>query len=176
MSNLRQLVDDEFDRALSELQALVKQPSVAAQTLGIPETVAIVGRLVEASGGTAKVLTEGVDGNPIIYALFEGESDRTLLFYNHYDVQPVEPLHEWTTDPWGGEVKDGRIFGRGVADNKGQIAVRLAAIGAVKAADGGKLPCRVKFLIEGEEEIGSIALPGALVRYAQLFKADACIW
>lgn len=176
MATLRQAVDAEFDRALTELQSLIRQPSVAAQKLGIPETVALVVQLIEASGGTAQVLTEGVDGNPVIYALFEGESERTLLFYNHYDVQPAEPFAEWATDPWGAEIKDGKIFGRGVADNKGEIAARLAAIRAVKAANGGKLPCRVKFLIEGEEEIGSLALPGALERYADLFQADACIW
>lgn len=176
MSDLRTLVEAEFDRALAELQSLIKQPSVAAQKLGIAETVQIVVGLIEASGGSARVLTEGVPGNPIIYAEFEGESPQTLLFYNHYDVQPAEPLDEWTTEPWSGEVKDGKIFGRGVSDNKGEIAARLAAIRAVKAANGGKLPCRVKFLIEGEEEIGSIALTPALERYADLFAADACIW
>jgi acetylornithine deacetylase/succinyl-diaminopimelate desuccinylase-like protein len=176
MSDLRSLAAAEFDRAIAELQRLVRQPSVAAQNLGIHETVAIVKELIEASGGKVEVLTEGVPGNPIIYAEFEGTSDRTLLFYNHYDVQPAEPFEEWTVAPWGGEIKDGKIFGRGVADNKGEIAARLAAIRAVKQANGGKLPCKVKFLIEGEEEIGSLALPAALERYAEKFKADACIW
>ncbi|MFZ5826897.1 MAG: M20/M25/M40 family metallo-hydrolase [Bacillota bacterium] len=166
----------EFERALAELQQLIQQPSVAAQGIGIAETVKLVTDLVERSGGVVRVLTEGVPGNPVIYAEFNGESDRTLLFYNHYDVQPAEPLHEWTVEPFGGEVKDGKIFGRGTSDNKGEIAARLAAIRAVKAVRGGKLPCRIKFLIEGEEEIGSPALYPALDRYHHLFAADACIW
>ncbi|HYG57155.1 MAG TPA: M20/M25/M40 family metallo-hydrolase, partial [Symbiobacteriaceae bacterium] len=76
----------------------------------------------------------------------------------------------------GAEVRDGKLYGRGTSDNKGEIAARLAAIRAVRQANGGTLPCQVKFLIEGEEEIGSPALYPALVRYAALFKADACIW
>lgn len=166
----------EFDRALTELQQLIRQPSVAAQGIGIAETVKLVTDLIEGSGGVVRVLTEGIPGNPVIYAEFDGQSDRTLLFYNHYDVQPAEPLHEWTVEPFGGDVKDGKIYGRGTSDNKGEIAARLAAIRAVKAVHGGKLPCRIKFLIEGEEEIGSPALYPALDRYHHLFAADACIW
>ncbi|MGE5673872.1 MAG: M20/M25/M40 family metallo-hydrolase, partial [Mycobacterium leprae] len=173
---LRQACQAEFSRALAELQAMIKQPSVAAQGLGISETVKLVTELVEASGGRVQVLTEGVPGNPVIYAEFAGESGRTLLFYDHYDVQPPEPLDEWTSPAFGGEVKEGKIFGRGVSDNKGEIAARLAALRAVRAVNGGKLPCTVKFMIEGEEEIGSPALYPALERYAHLFKADACIW
>lgn len=176
MADLQRACAAEFDRALAELQRLIRQPSVAAQGVGIAETVALVKQLVEASGGTVEVLTEGVPGNPVIYAHFDGESDRTLLFYNHYDVQPAEPLAEWTAEPFGGEVRDGAIYGRGTSDNKGEIAARLAAIRAVRAVNGGKLPCRIKFLIEGEEEIGSPALYPALERYADRFQADACIW
>ncbi|HLN63985.1 MAG TPA: M20/M25/M40 family metallo-hydrolase [Symbiobacteriaceae bacterium] len=173
---LEELCQGEFSRALAELQRLVRQPSVAAQGVGIAETVRLVVELVEASGGSVQVLREGIPGNPVIYADFPGAGERTLLFYDHYDVQPAEPLDEWTTEPFGGEVKDGTVYGRGVADNKGEIVARLAAIRAIRAANGGTLPCRVKFLIEGEEEIGSPALYPALARYADLFKADACIW
>lgn len=174
--SLRTACQAEFQRALAELQQLIRQPSVAAQGVGIAETVKLVTDLIEGSGGVVRVLTEGVPGNPVIYAEFGGESDRTLLFYNHYDVQPAEPLHEWTVEPFGGAVKDGKIYGRGTSDNKGEIAARLAAVRAVKVAHGGKLPCRIKFLIEGEEEIGSPALYPALDRYHHLFAADACIW
>jgi acetylornithine deacetylase/succinyl-diaminopimelate desuccinylase-like protein len=173
---LTALCQVEEARALEELQRLIRQPSVAAQGLGMAETVRLVTELVEASGGRVRVLTEGVPGNPVILAEFDGEGDRTLLFYNHYDVQPAEPFTEWTVDPWGAEIKEGKIFGRGTSDNKGEIAARLAAIRAVRTANGGKLPCKVKFLIEGEEEIGSPALYPALERYASLFAADACIW
>jgi acetylornithine deacetylase/succinyl-diaminopimelate desuccinylase-like protein len=173
---LKDLCRQEEERATAELQRLIRQPSVAAQGVGIAETVRLVTELVEASGGRVQVLTEGVPGNPVIYAEFDGESDRTLLFYDHYDVQPAEPFDEWTVEPWGGEIKHGHIWGRGTSDNKGEIAARLAAIRAARAANGGQLPCKVKFLIEGEEEIGSPALYPALERYAPLFAADACIW
>lgn len=166
----------ETPRAVQELQTLVRQPSVAAQGIGIPETVKLVCGLIESAGGTARVLTEGVPGNPVIYAEFAGASDQTLLFYNHYDVQPAEPLAEWTTPPFGAEIRGGKIYGRGTADNKGEISARLAAIRALRKLNGGQLPCKVKFLIEGEEEIGSPGLYPALARYADLFKADACIW
>lgn len=176
MEKLHSLCAAEMERATLELQRLVRQPSVAAQGVGIPETVAIVCELIAATGGKYQVLTEGVPGNPVIYAEFAGESEKTLLFYDHYDVQPAEPLDEWTAPPFGGEIRDGIIYGRGVADNKGEICARLAAIRAVREANGGTLPCRVKFLIEGEEEIGSPALYPALARYADLFRADGCIW
>ena len=176
MTELNAACAREFDRAVAELQRLIRQPSVAAQGVGITETVALVTELVEASGGKVRVLSEGVPGNPVIYAEFDGESEKTLLFYNHYDVQPAEPLHEWTAEPFGGEIRDGNLYGRGTSDNKGEIAVRLAAIRAVREQNGGRLPCRVKFMIEGEEEIGSPALYPALDRYASLFTADACIW
>lgn len=175
-SQITAACDAETARGVQELQRLVRQPSIAAQKVGIEETVALVTELIQGSGGTVRVLTEGVPGNPILYAEFPGESEQTLLFYNHYDVQPPEPLAEWTAPPFGAEVRDGKIFGRGTADNKGEIAVRLAAIRAVAGLNGGRLPCRVKFLIEGEEEIGSPGLYPALERYADLFRADACIW
>jgi acetylornithine deacetylase/succinyl-diaminopimelate desuccinylase-like protein len=104
-----------------------------------------------------------------------GEGERTLLFYNHYDVQPPEPLDEWHSDPFAAEVRDGALFARGVADNKGNIAARIAAVDAYLAARG-KLPCKVKFIIEGEEEIGSPSLPAFADANRDLVQADACVW
>ncbi|MCL6515915.1 MAG: M20/M25/M40 family metallo-hydrolase [Alicyclobacillus sp.] len=163
--------------AVAMLQRYCRQPSVSAQNLGIAETVAMVREMVEGLGGECRVLND-CGGNPVIYACFEagpsGHPDRTLLFYNHYDVQPPEPIEEWTVPPFGAEIVDGKLYARGAADNKGELVARLTAI-ALLQANGG-LPCRVKFLIEGEEEIGSPALPRYLEKYADLFKADACIW
>lgn len=176
MQELRAACAAELPRAIAELQRLVSQPSVSAQGTGIQATVQVLREQLQAAGGRVQILTEGVPGHPIIYAEFPGQSDQTLLFYNHYDVQPPDPLNEWSTDPFGGEIRDGKIYGRGTADNKGNIAARLAAIRVLQARHGGRLPCRVKFLIEGEEEIGSPALYPALERYAGLFAADACIW
>ena len=97
------------------------------------------------------------------------------MFYNHYDVQPPEPLEEWDTEPFEPTIIDGKLFARGASDNKGDLMARLTAIKLLQNQDGG-LPCNVKFLIEGEEEIGSPNLAPYLEKYQELFQADACIW
>lgn len=104
-----------------------------------------------------------------------GNTNRTLLFYNHYDVQPEDPLDEWKTDPFDPVVKSGKLYCRGVADNKANFMARMNAIQFLQETYGG-LPCNIKFLIEGEEEIGSPHIDAYLKQYAELFKADACIW
>ncbi len=174
MNSRRTEIERELPRALADLRTLVRIPTVAAQRQGIPETVRAVSELFRGAGGRVTVL-EPADGNPAVVAEFEGRSPRTLLFYNHYDVQPAEPLGEWTVPPFDLTERDGFLLGRGVADNKGDLMTRVAALRALRAATGG-LPCRVKFLVEGEEEISSIHL-GALTRAnRELLRADACIW
>jgi acetylornithine deacetylase/succinyl-diaminopimelate desuccinylase-like protein len=98
-----------------------------------------------------------------------------LLFYNHYDVQPPEPFAEWNSEPFDPVIEDGKLFARGVADNKGDLVARLTAIQILNRELGG-LPCNIKFMIEGEEEIGSPNLEPYLKEYQELFAADACIW
>lgn len=141
------------------------------------ETRAIAVQMIREIGGEVRIL-EDCGGFPVIYAVFEpgpnGNPEKTLLFYNHYDVQPPEPLDEWTVPPFAGEIRDGKFYARGAADNKGELVARLNAIRLLQ--NHGGLPCRVKFLIEGEEEIGSPTLPAYLAKYADLFRADACIW
>lgn len=167
-------IDADIPQVIEDLRGLVRIPSVAAQRRGIPETVRAVSDVIRGAGGRVTVL-EHEDANPVIAAEFEGRSPRTLLFYDHYDVQPAEPLDEWTVPAFDVTQRDGKLFGRGVADNKGDFMTRIAAIRALRAVRGG-LPCRVKFLIEGEEEISSVHL-GAITRAHQdLLKADACIW
>jgi acetylornithine deacetylase/succinyl-diaminopimelate desuccinylase-like protein len=114
-------------------------------------------------------------GYPVVYGEKNGVSDKTLSFYNHYDVQPADPLDEWTSDPWSGEIRDGKIFARGVSDNKGNIAARFAAIHAWQYVRGD-LPLNVKFIIEGEEEVGSMHLQNFIDDNKELCQADACIW
>ncbi|MBA2289776.1 MAG: M20/M25/M40 family metallo-hydrolase, partial [Chloroflexia bacterium] len=98
-----------------------------------------------------------------------------LSFYNHYDVQSADPLDEWDSDPWAAEIRDGRMYARGVADNKGNIAARVAAVQAWKAVRGS-LPVSVKFIIEGQEEISSPSLMDFALANRELCAADACIW
>ncbi len=113
--------------------------------------------------------------NPVVTAEFEGRSPRTLLFYDHYDVQPAEPFEEWTVPPFDLTERDGLLLGRGVADNRGDLVTRVAALRVLQVLRGG-LPCRVEFLIEGEEEISSLHF-GAITRaHTDLLRADGCIW
>ena len=167
-------VDRVFPQAIEDLRRLVQIPSVAAQRQGIPEAAQAVRALLEGEGGRVTTLTDG-GANPVVVAEFEGRSPRTLLFYDHYDVQPAEPLDEWTVPPFDITRRDGLILGRGVSDNKGDLMTRVAALRLLKAAHGG-LPCSVKFVVEGEEEISSVHF-GAITRaHTDLLRADACIW
>lgn len=151
--------------------------SVSTENRQIPETVAYVKQLIEDTGGEVKVLDD-LGGNPVIYGFFpasaNGNAERTLLFYNHYDVQPSDPLEEWRTEPFEPTVVDGVLYARGVSDNKANFMARLNALKVLQ--EEGGIPCNVKFLLEGEEEIGSPNLGPYIEKYADLFKADACIW
>lgn len=171
-------VAELMPQAIDVLKSYVRIPSVAAQKKGIPEAVNFVVQLMEDTGGEVQVLSD-LGGNPIVYGFFpagkNSASAKTLLFYNHYDVQPAEPFDEWHTEPFEATEIEGTLFGRGVADNKADLIVRLTAIKALHESEGG-LPCNVKFMIEGEEEVGSPNLLPYLEKYAELFEADACIW
>lgn len=167
-------IDEHKNEYIAMLQRMLQEPSIAAQGLGMTEMAALVeDELKELGTEPRQVDTRG--GFPVIYAEFRGESERTLSFYNHYDVQPADPLDQWEGDPWSGEIREGRIWARGVADNKGNIAARFAAINAWQKVRG-PLPLKVKFIIEGEEEIGSPHLQNFVDDHPELCQADACIW
>jgi len=100
-----------------------------------------------------------------------GEGTKTLLFYNHYDVQPPEPLELWESDPFVLTERDGLLYGRGVADNKGDLLARVHAVEAWLATQGG-LPLRLRWMIEGEEEVGSLHLAELARTYADKWVAD----
>ncbi|HEY9152961.1 MAG TPA: M20/M25/M40 family metallo-hydrolase, partial [Anaerolineales bacterium] len=97
------------------------------------------------------------------------------LIYNHYDVQPAEPLELWKTPPFEPSLRNGKLYGRGVGDDKGHITSRLFAIDSLLDAEG-ELPCNVKFIIEGEEETASVNLFEFIKKNKDLLKADACMW
>src|SRR5205085_10612004 len=99
----------------------------------------------------------------------------TMLLYNHYDVQPPEPLEQWDSPPFQAQVRDGRLYARGAKDDKGELVARLAAIDAPLAVDG-RLPCRLTWLVEGEEEVGSTSLPEFVREHAAELRCDAAIW
>jgi acetylornithine deacetylase/succinyl-diaminopimelate desuccinylase-like protein len=159
---------------IDELKVLIRQPTVSAQGIGIPETARIVlDRTKQRGGIAAEALT--VDGGPPTIVGETGRGDRTLLVYNHYDVQPPDPLDEWSTPPFEPTERDGFLFGRGVSDNKGNLLARLQAIEAYRATLG-ELPLRIRVLYEGEEESGSAHLAAFVARYGERLKADGCIW
>lgn len=175
---VRQAVQAKKEETLNRLKEYLRLPSVSAQHRAIPETVGFLAKEITDLGGHVRVLDD-FGGNPVIYAHFAagetGDPTKTLLFYNHYDVQPPEPLDEWETGPFDPTIKNGVLFARGTADNKGALVQRLAAVRVLQALEGG-LPCEVTFLIEGEEEIGSPHLERCLRDDHDLFQADACIW
>jgi acetylornithine deacetylase/succinyl-diaminopimelate desuccinylase-like protein len=169
---------DEYVRAhaaqyVDELKALVSIPTVSAQGSAIPETAdAVLARATKA-GIAAEALR--VDGGPPTIVGETGRGDRTLLVYDHYDVQPPDPLAEWKTPPFEPSEREGMLFARGVSDNKGNLMARLQAIESYRATVG-ELPLRIRVLFEGEEEIGSEHLAAFVAKHGDRLKADGCIW
>src|SRR5438046_3093098 len=169
---------DDYVRArvpqyLDELKALIRQPTVSAQGIGIADTARIVLDRARRAGIDASA--RSVDGGPPTIVGETGRGERTLLIYNHYDVQPPDPLDEWETPPFEPTERDGYLYGRGVSDNKGNLMARLQAIETYRATVG-ELPLRIRVLFEGEEEIGSEHLLDFVKANGARLKADGCIW
>ncbi|MFL5761795.1 MAG: M20/M25/M40 family metallo-hydrolase [Thermomicrobiales bacterium] len=174
MNDVFEYIERNWEDSIRLLQRLVQQPSVAAQGVGMSETAELVIQALGDAGITAATYdTRG--GFPVVYGELAGKSAKRLSFYNHYDVQPAEPLDLWTSDPWAAKIRDGRILGRGVADNKGNLAARISAVKAYREVRGD-LPVSIKFIVEGEEEIGSPHLEHFVDDHPDLCQADACIW
>lgn len=165
-------LDSHLDGSLEELGKLVSQPSISAQKIGLAETASLVANMLRSRGFQADVYTTA--GAPIVVAERKGRSEKTLLFYNHYDVQPPEPLELWDSPPFVPQIRDGKMYGRGVSDDKGHLVARLFALDSLLAS--GDLPCNVKFIVEGEEETASVNLTKFISENKGLLKADACIW
>jgi acetylornithine deacetylase/succinyl-diaminopimelate desuccinylase-like protein len=166
-------LEQNLEISIRELTRLVSQPSVGAQDWGLKECAALVGQMLEKRGFAVRVLP--TEGAPVVFAERKGKSDKTLLFYNHYDVQPAEPLELWESPPFEPELRNGKLYGRGVSDDKGHIAARLFALDALLDSDG-ELPCNIKFVIEGEEETASVHLHQFVLENKDLLAADACVW
>ncbi|HVN16127.1 MAG TPA: M20/M25/M40 family metallo-hydrolase [Anaerolineales bacterium] len=167
-------LDSHLDASLAELSKLVAQPSISAQKIGLKECSELVANMLRARGFTAQI--HSTPGAPVVTAERKGKNNKkTLLIYNHYDVQPPEPLELWETPPFEPSLREGKLYGRGVSDDKGHIVSRLFALDALLDAEGD-LPCNVKFIIEGEEETASINLVDFVLSHKDLLKADACIW
>lgn len=176
MSNFSKIdsyLEKNMDRSIAELSRLVAQPSISAQNIGLKECAGLVAGMLEARGFKSTIMD--TDGAPVVFAERKGKSEKTLLFYNHYDVQPPEPLELWESPPFEPAIREGKLYGRGVSDDKGHIVSRLHAIDALLEVEG-ELPCNIKFIIEGEEETSSVHLHDFIKHNIELLKADACIW
>ncbi len=160
-----------------ELEEFLRIPSVSARSEHKGDMVRcadwVCGKLSEA-GMKAEVIR--TKGHPIVYGelMQAGKKAPTVLVYGHYDVQPVEPLDEWETPPFEPTVRDGRMYARGTADDKGQIHVHMKAVEAYTAVKG-KLPVNMKFLFEGEEEVGSVNLEDFVKNNTERLACDAAV-
>src|SRR5437660_6145341 len=167
-------LDEHANDAQALLERLCRQPSVVAQGLGMPQMSDLIEALLSETGfKTQRLFAEGAP--PAIYGELPGRSPYTILLYNHYDVQPAEPFELWDSPPFEPTVRDGKLYARGVCDNKGEIASRLTAIRALRAVLG-ELPITLRWIIEGEEEIGSPHFGAIASKYAALLHADGCFW
>jgi len=175
-------VDSEIDILTSQLQQLIRVPSISAKKqLTLIQCARLVSEIMTNSGIKSELLR--LDDNseqipPLVYGEVRSKSNpngKTILFYNHYDVQPPEPIKLWDNDPFSGKIDGNFIFGRGASDDKGELITRIKAV-EYFLKEVGDVPCNVKFIIEGEEEIGSSHLEEYLTKYREKFYCDAVIW
>jgi acetylornithine deacetylase/succinyl-diaminopimelate desuccinylase-like protein len=167
-------IEDNLDQYIGQLTKLCAQPSVSAKGVGIEACAELVADMLRQRDFSVQILPTA--GNPVVVGRLEGNSDRTLLCYNHYDVQPEEPLELWTTPPFEPTVRDGALYARGATDDKGEFVARLAAVDAVRAANGGKLPCGITFVVEGEEEVGSPYIAPFVQEHKELLESQGALW
>lgn len=165
-----QRADENRDQALETLVHYVAQPSISTRNEGTEQTASLLREIMETAGIHTQLLQ--TKGHPAVYGEIPGPPGApTVLFYGHYDVQPPEPLEMWSTPPFEPAIRNERIYGRGVADNKGQHLCHVLAVRAWRDAVG-ELPVTVKFLIEGEEETGSPHLADLVREQRDLLRAD----
>jgi acetylornithine deacetylase/succinyl-diaminopimelate desuccinylase and related deacylases len=176
MDKVQTYINDNKERFISELFDLLRIPSISAQSehkedmIRCAEHLAVA--LMNAGADRADVMPTA--GNPVVFAeKIVSPSAKTVLVYGHYDVMPVDPREEWRTEPFEPQIKDNRIWGRGADDDKGQSFMHIKAFEAMCATDS--LPCNVKFMLEGEEEIGSASLYDFCEQYKEMLKADVIL-
>ncbi|MHA1308487.1 MAG: M20/M25/M40 family metallo-hydrolase, partial [Candidatus Heimdallarchaeota archaeon] len=166
--------DQRKDEAIKDLAEFITIPSVSAKEEFLEEAAEFSAKLLKKAGFETKIHATG--GGPVVTGLMDVGAKRTLMFYDHADVQPAEPFDLWDSEPFKLDIRDDRLWGRGVADNKGEIVGRIYAIKAWLDS-GEKLPCNIKFVIESEEESSSKNLQTYVDKDIDFFKnVDGCIW
>ncbi len=173
---MKSYIEQNQTRFLEELFSILRIQSVSAKSEHKADMYlcaeAIADLLIEAGADEAGVCE--TLGHPVVFGrkIIDPKA-RTVLIYGHYDVQPVEPLEKWNSDPFEPVVHDGAIWGRGANDDKGQLFMHIKAFEYLVSS--GKLNCNVKFLFDGEEEIGSPSLPAWIKKHKRMLKADICL-
>jgi acetylornithine deacetylase/succinyl-diaminopimelate desuccinylase-like protein len=170
-------LDEHSQRHIDEWIDFVRIPSISAKSEHRPDMERaaqwLVERMLEAGLETAEMIP--TSGHPVVVGEWRGAPGApTLLVYGHYDVQPPEPLDEWKSPPFEPEIRNGRLYGRGTTDDKGQAYLHLKAVEAHIAVNG-KLPVNVVFIIEGEEEVGSPNLPDFLLENRDRLACNAVL-
>ena len=173
MEQFNAYVEDKAERFIEELKEFCRQLSISTQNVGLGEMAELVRARLEKLEAEVRLIPVD-DGPPVVFAEL-GQGERTLLIYNHYDVQPPDPLEEWESPPFEPTIREGKFYARGAADNKGNLLARIQAIEAYRAAFG-ELPLRIKFAVEGGEEVGSPHLAQFAQENRDLLAADGCLW
>jgi acetylornithine deacetylase/succinyl-diaminopimelate desuccinylase-like protein len=173
MSDVAGLVRDRADKYVGWLTEACSIPSMATEPDGLVEMATWVEQKLAGLGATVERLPHPEAPDALLGLL--GSGAKTLLFYDHYDVQPVDPIDEWKSQPFEPDIRDGLFFARGAADNKGDLVARLAALEVYQEVHG-EIPFTIKFLVEGEEETGSKSFKEIVAGNHDKLKADGCIW
>ena len=177
MNAVLDFIELHRDRYFDELKQFLAIPSISALPDHKPDMRRCADWVCEELRriGMQNVAIHDTPGHPVVYADWLGAPGApTVLFYGHYDVQPVDPLELWESPPFEATLRDGEIYARGAADDKGQVFVHFKAIEA-HLKQNGRLPVNMKLVIEGEEEVGSANLDGFIRAHLDLLKADVLL-
>jgi len=176
MENISQYIEENKQRFLDELFELIRTPSISAKPENSDDMLTMAGKLKDSllAAGVDEAHVMETSGQPVVYGSKTVDpSLPTVLVYGHYDVQPAEPLDLWDSPPFEPEIRDGRIWARGADDDKGQLFMHVKAFEFMEKTD--QLTCNVKFMIEGEEEVGSPSLKEFCRQNKKLLKADVIL-
>ena len=173
LSDVFTYIDQHKQTFLNRLMEYLRQPSISAHGIGIAETAAFLVDLLNGIGLEARTIETA--GWPMVFAQrHDIPGAPTVMLYGHYDVQPPDPLDAWVSPPFEPTIREGRLYARGVGDNKGQHFAHILALESLIACSS-TLPCNVIFLLEGEEEVGSPNMPTFVQQHGDLLKADLVI-
>ncbi|MBI5960223.1 MAG: M20/M25/M40 family metallo-hydrolase [Chloroflexi bacterium] len=172
--SFNEYIAQHHERFLAEFAKFIAQPSVAADNRGVQEMCDMVAERFRQLGAAVTIYPTA--GSPVVYAeIGPKDAARTLIIYNHYDVQPEDPIELWDTAPFEMVIKEGVIYGRGTSDDKGELLSRIQAVEAWLKTQGD-LPVRIKWVVEGEEETGSAHLADWVKEHAAMLQADGVLW